>query len=48
MTAAAYILFYQRRGVDMNALDYSKIQNTFDSALQGETLLPQTGGTLDD
>ena len=28
VTSSAYILFYQRRGIDFNSLNYKQIQNT--------------------
>lgn len=45
--AAAYILFYQRRGIDFSSLDYKAIRNTFQSVESADeaTNLYETGGT---
>lgn len=47
VSSAAYILFYQRRGIEFKSLNYKALQNTFESVMSEETTanLFGTGGT---
>jgi hypothetical protein len=46
VTQAAYILFYQRRGIDFGSIDYTGIRNTLLSInREAQGNLYETGGT---